>query len=76
MPPQRKPQDEFNRWCEARGLSGDSLAELFGVSRGTIYFWRCGRNLPSVLLAARIEKITLGAVPMRAWVRGTDWELD
>lgn len=69
------PHDEFVRWCETRGLNQTELSELLNVSQDTLIRWLKGLGLPSVPNAARIEIISRGAVPMKSWTRGTDWEI-
>lgn len=46
----------LGRVCIARGISVSRVAEVFGVSRMSVYSWFKGVSHPHPLLATRIKK--------------------
>jgi hypothetical protein len=58
----------LGRWMLEQGVSIARMAERLGCSRSRVRQLRSGASMPSLGLAARIERITGGAVPAIGWV--------
>lgn len=57
----------LSKWRESRGISQGELAEAIGLrSRAQISDIERGRQKASADLAIRIDRLTRGAVPVRA----------
>jgi transcriptional regulator with XRE-family HTH domain len=57
----------LKRWRKAEQLSQKAAGSRVGVGQNTWSDWEAGRKAPRVTHAVRIEKVTEGKVPVRAW---------
>lgn len=55
-------------WRRGQGLTQADLAAKLGVSGATLSDWESGKKEPRIESAVRIEQVTDGAVPVRAWL--------
>jgi len=70
--PKRRQDTEGRRllraWLEVPPRRTQAeLARLLGRSDVQVHKWVFGKNIPDVVSAARLEEVTDGAVPSRAW---------
>lgn len=61
----------LDRYMTANGLKDADFATLIGRDRSMVHRLRHGRVRPSLDVAARIEEVTSGEVPMNSWVQPT-----
>lgn len=66
--PRQKRTAPFARWFDNAGIHVDDVAKKLGVKRQTVYNLRNGHVKPSLRLAAKIAKLTGGAVTSDSWV--------
>lgn len=57
----------FPKYVADNGISNSQLAESLGVDHSTAWRLANGRMRPGLDLAAKIERITQGAVPIASW---------
>ncbi len=62
-----KPTNAFARWLDATGERVAEVAAKLEISTQHAYNLRGGHNRPSIDLAARIEKMSGGAVSAVSW---------
>jgi transcriptional regulator with XRE-family HTH domain len=62
-----KGHELLKKWRERAGLTQRKLAEALDTDAPAISRWESG-GLPSLMWAARIERLTKGAVPCNAWM--------
>lgn len=55
-------------YLDKNGIKAAAFAAHVSISRGALHDLLTGRRKPSLPLAKRISDVTLGAVPMEAWV--------
>tara|TARA_R100000654_G_scaffold23245_1_gene45556 strand:- start:3086 stop:3319 length:234 start_codon:yes stop_codon:yes gene_type:complete len=58
---------QLYEFLAAAEVSQTTFADRIGVSQPTLSRYLTGKTLPSVVIGARIEKVTLGKVPCSAW---------
>lgn len=63
-----EPDGLFQEWIGDSGKSVAEVAEDLDIAGSTVYALREGAFRPSLKLAAKIEKYTLGAVPALSWL--------
>ena len=54
-------------WLAVNAVDHHDFAERIGVSKQTLWRWRCGATKPSKGFRRRIQKLTRGAVPASIW---------
>ena len=59
----------IDEYMTAAYVTAAEMAKALGVSRQTVNNWRSGRSIPLADVAARVERVTLGAVKASGWVR-------
>ncbi|HEV8036698.1 helix-turn-helix transcriptional regulator [Yoonia sp.] len=60
--------DQLRQYITDQGISARAFAQSIGLSAAGLHGIMHGRNVPSLVVAIRIEDATGGAVPVRAWV--------
>lgn len=65
--PDVEEPNEFARWMAEREIDVESVARVLAVSTSSVYGWRRGNRPPSRKMAARIAKMTGGAVSAESW---------
>ena len=63
----REKLTQFNAWLRAQGLTRDSAAAMFGVSRSTVNNWCRAGSGPTRRRAVLIEQVSKGAVRVEGW---------
>lgn len=63
-----KPSTAFGRWLKKSGRSAADVAAELGVARAYVWMLATDRAAPSPTVAARIEELTSGDVPVSAWI--------
>ncbi|WP_081749873.1 helix-turn-helix transcriptional regulator [Roseivivax marinus] len=58
-------------YLKETGLTQDAFAQLVNVRQPTVHRWLHGTASPSWKTAAKIEKLTDGAVPVSAWAEAS-----
>lgn len=61
-------------WLRDSERSQKALAVRLGCSESLTWRWMAGTRRPSYELAASIERLSDGAVPVAAWARSSDVE--
>ena len=59
----------FSTWLKSSGMSVQSLAEVLGVSRASVYCWMNGRMMPSAATLVKLEALSHGNVTARSFAR-------
>lgn len=59
----------FGAWLRSSGMSVQSLSEVLGVSRTSVYKWLSGDMLPSAATLVKLEALSGGVVTARSFVR-------
>lgn len=65
-----KGAKKFDVYCRRQGGSHRyclHVAEVCGVTIGTVYRWRAGEHRPSLDCAAKLERLTGGEVLATDW---------
>lgn len=65
--PPTKARTPLARWMAWQRITGEELAHVLQVTPSTISKWRLGRASPGRALAAKIERVTDGAVTVASW---------
>lgn len=60
--------EKLQQFLATSGIRQSALASKLGINRGYMSQLASGRKLPSLQLAAEIEKVTDGAVPVGCWI--------
>lgn len=63
------PSEQFKGWRKAKKLTLSELAEKLGVNPSTLSRIERGLSQPHLRLAARIAKLSCGAVPVKSWIQ-------
>ena len=66
------PGERLKKWRVDEGLMQSECAQRVGCGQSTWSGFESGKFPTSLQVAAEIEKMTGGAVPMQAWVGLTD----
>ncbi len=61
------PRNQFGAWLDNSGYTADQVAGWLKVTRAFVYLLRSGDKKPGLSLALRIDSLTGGRVPPRAW---------
>lgn len=65
--PDGEEPNAFARWLQGRRMDVRWIAGFLSVSESTVYGWRRGDRPPSRAMAARIERLSDGAVKAGDW---------
>lgn len=60
--------EKLQQFLTSSGTRQSALAAKLQITRGYMSELASGRKLPSLPLAAEIEKVTEGAVPVGCWI--------
>lgn len=65
-----RPKSEtlLRKWMEETGHGTYTLGKELGIHPETVKFWADNQQLPTLVDAFRIEKLTAGAVPVASWL--------
>ncbi len=63
-----KVDTTLSRWMKAAGVGERALAKTLRVNKIDVRNWSCGFKVPGVGTALRIEEVTNGEVPVKAWM--------
>lgn len=67
----------LRRWRDAESFSQGAAAKRLEVTQYSISIWETGVRQPTVDLAFKLEEVSGGAVPARAWsVTWRQWKRD
>lgn len=59
----------LREWRKKHKVSQETIAQQVGVHQSTVSKWETGEEVPSLLTAEAIRVLTVGKVPLSAWVR-------
>lgn len=68
------PGKRLRRWLKSQNVTQAELAERLGCGKSFVCALCAGRKRPSLTLAIRLERLTLGAVRCVDWGRDEDSE--
>lgn len=62
--------DNLNQWMAVNRINAAKVAQRLGVSRAAVSRWINGKTMPSLAVAVKLERLSVGMVPASCWVGG------
>lgn len=63
-------------WREKNDLTQGAAAVMMETYPSKLSRWECGRVVPGLKNAVKIDKVTKGAVPAESWLDAPEYEYD
>lgn len=69
-PTHKRPKGEtrLREWLDSTGMSAFALAKEIGKHPSHVNYWANGQQIPTLIDAFKIEKLTAGVVTVESWL--------